>query len=626
MKTQIRTRIFILITLLTLLLAPLQSALAQSYSFYVPEMRMQVYVQPDASVRIIYDITFENTNYGHAIDIVDIGTPHEDYDISNMKASVDGVSLSTIRTSTYIDTGVEVHLGSQAISQGETGTFHFEFTMPDLVYQDVTDRDYASLQITPTWFDESSVQGTTNLQIAIHMPEGVEPEEIRYQEEPFSQKAIFEGRTVALWSWPATKLRGPHMVGVSFPKRGMDQVVTMTIFQLTRKWLEDNPTARFLVVLISLALFSILYFRFSGGTGCALFVPLFAGLVALDVIAPLFSLASIPLLLILIVVNERHLRKKRKSYLPPIAQTEGGGIKRGLTAPEAATLLEMPLSKVLTLIIFGLLAKGIVKQVKADPLEVEVADDFRTHKGMSPTARSAHYRRVAQEKGTVIHRYEIPFLTLLQTNPGKPVKDIDFGGAMNKLVKETAEKIKNFDLSDTQDYYRRVVARAWEKAGSLGEVEQREEFLDKYLPWVLMSDRHPTVLTTRRYTYWPIWMRTSRPSISTSGGKAVTRGGSSRPSVGGRTSLGDVGASFAGWAENTMGAMAGAILPGSLQVPDAAGGVVDLSGVDRVTGDIFEALAKASASGSGGSSGGGSSCACACAGCACACACAGGGR
>jgi hypothetical protein len=96
--------------------------------------------------------------------------------------------------------------------------------------------------------------------------------------------------------------------------------------------------------------------------------------------------------------------------------------------------------------------------------------------------------------------------------------------------------------------------------------------------------------------------------------------------VGGKTSFGDVGASFAGWAENTMGGMAAAILPGSLQMPKASGGVVDLSGVDRVTGDVFEALAEASKSSGGGGSSGGSSCACACAGCACACACAGGGR
>ena len=86
--------------------------------------------------------------------------------------------------------------------------------------------------------------------------------------------------------------------------------------------------------------------------------------------------------------------------------------------------------------------------------------------------------------------------------------------------------------------------------------------------------------------------------------------------------FGDVAGSFSGWAETTMGGMAAAILPGSMSIPAAKGGFLDLSGVDRVTSNVFEAIGKASSSGGG--SGGSSSCACA--GCACACACAGGGR
>jgi hypothetical protein len=69
-----------------------------------------------------------------------------------------------------------------------------------------------------------------------------------------------------------------------------------------------------------------------------------------------------------------------------------------------------------------------------------------------------------------------------------------------------------------------------------------------------------------------------------------------------------------------MGSLAAAISPSSL--PSMAGktGFLNLSGVDKATANVFEALASSS-SRSGGGGGG-----CACAGCACACACAGGGR
>ncbi len=604
-----------------LLLAGGSPIKAQSYSYEIPTLKMQVYVQPDASVHIVYDITFKNR--GSAIEIIDIGTPHDNYDIGNMRASINGVNLSDIRKSTYIDTGVEVHLGSQAIKNGKTGTLHFEFDMPDLVYQDTTNKEYASLQITPTWFDSSSISGSTDIWVAIHMLEGIEADEILYQKVPFIQKAFYQNRVAAIWNWPGGKATGAYLVGVSFPKRGMEHVVTMTLFQLVNKYLTDNPRVWLITGVITAGLLTLLFFRFTGGTGCALYAIIGAGVGALLWLVPFSILFVFPIILSLIAINETKLKRRKKTYLPPIAQVEGGGIKRGLTAPEAATLLEMPLNKVLTLTIFGLLAKGVLSQTQDDPLVVEVVEEFRA-KGQAalttPNKRYDFLKQAAQAKGIVIHRYEEPFLYLIESGKGKAVKDINFGPAITGLITRTAEKMKGFDLSDTQEYYQKIIARAWQQAQLIGEIPQREEFLDKYLPWVLMRDDYPTVLTTGGYHYSPAWIRPMHHAAG--GGKAVSSGGKS--GVGGRTTLGDVGASFAGWAQTTMGSMASAVMPGSVKVPGVSGGMVDLSGLDKVTGDIFEAMAKSSGSSGSGRSGGG--CACACAGCACACACAGGGR
>lgn len=54
-------------------------------------------------------------------------------------------------------------------------------------------------------------------------------------------------------------------------------------------------------------------------------------------------------------------KRRRSEYLPPKLGLEGSGIKRGLTAPLAALLLEQKLDRVFVLIIFGLLKKGILK-------------------------------------------------------------------------------------------------------------------------------------------------------------------------------------------------------------------------------------------------------------------------
>jgi len=594
-------------------------AYTQSTWFAVPELKMDVTVLPDASARIVYDITFDN--YGTDIDIVDIGLPHKDYDISTMSASINGVSLNDIRTSEYIDIGVEVHLRDQAIPSGETGTLHFEAIMPDMVYQDTTNRELASMQLTPTWFDSDVVKGQSTIGVAIHLPEGIKPDEMLYQQEPFTTKALYQGHAVAVWEWHEVPATQAYMVGISFPNRVMARVVKLTWIDLVKQWLDDNPTTKGLLITASLGLLTLLFFRFTGGTGCTVFVLLAGGMIVLFILSPILVLPALPILIALVIYNEIHLKHKPSKYLPPIVQTEGGGIKRGLTAPESAVLLELPLSKVLTLVIFGLLEKEILQIETQDPLTVSIREPFRTWgdpaNRRSSKKRSKARRTAAHKEGTVVHNYENYFLDVLERTPDKPVSKIDFTKAMERLIKATADKMKEFDLSDTQDYYRRVIDRALQQAQSIGEIEAREKYLDKYLPWVMMNRSYPTVLTHRGGAYWPIWAL----PVSGGGRPAQRATSSSGPARGGRTSFGDVAGSFSGWAETTMGGMAAAILPSAMNIPAAAGGFIDLSGVDRVTGDIFEAISKASSSGGGG---GGSSCACA--GCACACACAGGGR
>ncbi|MCB9136514.1 MAG: hypothetical protein H6636_13900 [Anaerolineales bacterium] len=597
-------------------------ASAQSYSFSVPELNMQVFVQADGNVRIVYDITFDNSSYGHTIDIVDIGMPTKDYDIANMSASVDGVAATGIYRSEYVNPGVEVHLGSKMIAAGSSGKLHFEFTMPSLIYQDVTKKDYASLQITPTWFGSEYINGTTNLNIAIHMLDGIQPDEVLYQNNnmPFTSKALYQNHVVAVWQFDNTRLDGPHEVGISFPTRGLNNFIKMNILTLPVFWFKNNENARVVAGIFSIILFSILFFRFTNGTGFALWALAGCGLIWSFVQSPGWHLCSFFPLIGLIIVNETALRTKKKKYMPAIAQVEGGGIKRGLTAAEAAAILEMPLNKVLSLVIFGLLKKGILTQLNANPLAVEVAPEFRAKNLTSMGKRQDFRRKAAQDKGTVLHTYEHKFLDAIEARPDRPVSKIDFTDAMKDFLTRTAVRVKGFDLSDTQDYYRKIVDRAWGEAQKIGEIEQKDQFLDKNMEWVLMHDDYPTVFTTPRHIYYPIWTR----PIYTGGGM-----GGAAPKVGGSKSsssgpgLGDVAGGFAGWAENTMAGLAGAILPGKISAPGTQG-VINLSGLDKATGDFFEALSKSS--GSGGSGGGGGSCACACAGCACACACAGGGR
>ncbi len=587
-------------------------SLAQDYYFAVPTLQLQVFIEADGTARLVYDITFENNPSGRAIDVVDIGLPTADYQLSNMTASLDDVPLSDIRPSEYVKPGVEVHLGSQWISPGDTGTLHFEATIPDLLFQDVTNRDYASFQITPTWFDSQFVSSLTDVQIAIHLPEGVSPEEMLYQNEAFGQRALYEDRAVALWEFPATWLTGPHPVGVSFPAAGIAGVQRMTVLDLAELWFVGQTTLRLVLGVLFLGVFTYVFVRLTGGTGWILWFAGAAGLVYLFIRWPLSLLMGfIPLLVVLYLV-ERWRKGRKLPYLPPIAQVEGGGIKRGLTAPEAAALLEMPLNKVLTLIIFGLLKKGVLRQTSAEPFQVETTEAFAAVEGAQDERWRAR-RAAAQKAGVTLQSYEQRFLEAIDAKPDAPLSKIDFVKAMDWFLANVSKRMKGFDLSDTQDYYRAIVRRAVAEAKAIPDIPQREAALDRDMEWILLDDAYGDVFNTPSYSYRPSWTR-----AGSGGGLSGGSSGGSAPSA---PSFSNVAAGFAGWTENTMGSLAAAISPSSLPSLAGKSGFVNLSGVDKVTGDVFQALASSS-----GKSGGGGGSSCACAGCACACACAGGGR
>jgi hypothetical protein len=404
----------------------------------------------------------------------------------------------------------------------------------------------------------------------------------------------------------------------------MTRVIQQSLLDITAKWLQDNPGVTITLGIIAFVLVAVGFFRFSGGTGLSVFALVSCGLIYGMWLAPLLVLMALPLSILFVVLVETRLKKRKKSYLPAIAQVEGGGIKRGLTAPEAAILLELPLNKVLLLIMFGLLDKRVIILEDDSPLTVKV-DDAYVVKGKTDSKKRHDRRASAQGEGVVLRSYEHSVIDVLQDNPGKHVHKQDFGEPMRALVKSVAAKMKGFDLSDTQDYYKKIISRAMDEAGRMGDVPEFEKFLDKTWPWVMMDDNYGPVFQRRGYTYHPTWIRpyvVSQAGSSAGPSMPSVGGSKSGPSYGGKTSFSDVAASFAGWTETQTGNLASAISPGGLDLGTA--GVVNLSGADKVTGDIFKALSSGSGGSSGGSSGGG--CACACAGCACACACAGGGR
>jgi hypothetical protein len=557
--------------LLLLLLATSAPALAQDYSFTVDETVVDVWINPDGSVSLEYWLTFTCDEYGHPIDVVDLGLPTDEYSLTAISASSKGRQIAYVEESEWVYYGVAIWLGDGTIFPGESGTVHVTVDrVGGMIYEDSDDPGYASTEFIPNYFEGGFVQGTTDMTVRMHLPAGVQPDEPRYhrspsgwpQTEPGSYHDA-DGLIVYEWYHPTADPGREYTFGASYPRTYVDEDVIQeppSVWELLATTIEDG--------------FSCL----AGSCPLVCVGGVFAGIVGLSIYG--------------------QSRRKMK-YLPPSMKVEGVGIKRGLTAVEAAILLETPLDKVLTMTLFGLLKKGAVTVLDDDPLRV---------KANTPVPKG-------------LRLYEESFLEAIKKS--NTLSEPRLRTMMVELVKSVNTKMKGFSRKETSAYYNDIVRRAWAQVEGAETPELRSKYIDEGLEWTMLDEDFGGRVDRTFGTgpvFVPPWYIYYRPWVpATTGrtaGAATSRAPSpSRPSTG-RVQLPS--------------------LPGSAFAANIVRGVQSTASniVRSVTGftggvtNVTNPPPKVSSSSRGLSGGGGSGCACACA-CACAgcaCACAGGGR
>ena len=287
-------------------------------------------------------------------------------------------------------------------------------------------------------------------------------------------------------------------------------------------------------------------------------------------------------------------KKRKMKYLPPKISIEGHGIKRGLTAVEAAILLEEPMDKVLTMVLFSVVKKGAASVTSKDPLKL----DFLEPVPEGLRAYEVDFLRAFKEEKPALRRNELQKL-------------------MVKLVKSVTTKIKGFSYKETVEYYKNITEKAWKHVEEANTPEVSMKNLDEAMEWTMLDkdyeDRSKRVFTGPVYV--PMWWGRYDPAFGSSGvgGGAAGKGFSSGKSSGGQSvSLPHLpGSDFAA-----------SVVTGIQGF--SAGVIGDLTKFTGGITDKTNPIPKSTYS--GGKSSGGSGCACACACASCACACAGGGR
>jgi hypothetical protein len=540
---------FFRLGVLLVFLAIFTLAPAAEYYFKVTDLKAELTVQKDSSVDIRYAITFCPEAGSLPIDIVDIGMPNEQYDKDSARAWIDGQELSLIKDSEFVQPGVEIHLGARQIMPGTTGRLEFQIRVRQMLFLDSDDSTYAALQFKSTWFDSKYVSGNTrHIEIQINLPAGTSQDLVKFHTfkraayRP-SESFFRDNRVSYIWRWFEQRATAPYAVGASFPKN--------------------------LVAALSAPA------KKSLGKTFFVMIAAFIGF--------LLSLAPFWIIIMIVIFAVRASRKRLKDYLPPRIGIESGGIKRGLTPAEAALLQELPLPRVLLLIIFGMLKKEmlVIKEIS----DKEFSFSFQKKEGLETLD------------------YEKEFIAAIDAD--KRLNKSLLRPLFTNMIKGLQTRMAGFSRRETNRYYQSIMNKAWDQVKNAPKEKLPEE-LAASLDWLALDSEYENKLSPYtgdelflpgRSFYWYHHF----PQRAAESAGAATKGKSYGQTVSGSASR------FVQSMEVFSAALVG----------DA---VAFTAAITRVTNPP----PVSSSSGSG--SHGGSSCACACACAGCACACAGGGR
>lgn len=575
-------RILIFLSLV-LLLVPMGAVQAQDYRFSLNIYEVETYLEADGTLTLYYYMEFQNDPGGHAIDYVDLGLPTTQYKLSNITAEINGNKMPEVNDSAYVQ-GAELALGKYAIKPGETGVvtawvYGVEGVLSEYDREDRS--DYANFLFTPNFFGAQYDRSkNTQYRMTIILPPAVGADEgVWYQPKTWPGSSepeatlTTDGRVNYSWYTTNADVHSQYTFGAAFPASAIpsDALVSKPSVQ------EGGDSS-----------------GFSGFPFASILRTLKCGLIPILFVA---------IAIITTIKGQKRAEKRKLQYLPPRISVEGKGIKRGLTAVEAGILLEEPLDKILTMILFGLLKKEQITVLNRDPLKIEVTD----------TAAKALYP------------YEEAFLEVFK-NLNIEKRRSGIKSLMVDLVKSVADKMKGFSARETKEYYQDIIRRAWQAVENAQTPEIKSAQYDHTLEWTML-DGEFNDRTQRTFTghpvfvphWWPRYDPGYRPVMSSSGSGMPKPSVSSSGSGGSRPSMSlpslpgaDFAASMVAGASN----MAASVI----------GNVTNFT--SSVTNRTNPIPVSTTHSGGGGfrGSGGGHSCACACACAGCACACAGGGR
>jgi len=387
-------------------------------AYYIEKQWVEIWINKDGgTIDLQYNLTLVS-DYGD-FSWITIGQPNRYFTIGRCTNEY-GQNLSYKQ---IVDdwTGVNVTLKSK-ITTGQAATIILLTRVDRMVWEDEWNPGNVGT-VFATWWKDTYLE---DLKITVVLPGNVSKTEIRCSPNWNNTDVDEDGNRWVYWEKSYLAPNERFQIGVSFPKQ------YVTFWYSKSAWDKIGEAAKPLV-------------------------------------GPIFAFSMIAIFAVMVIKG-----RKKFPYTEPKLSMEVLGVRKGFTAVEAATLLDVDPKKVLTMILFGLLRKNAVEVIETEP-----------------------YLRLKILSTSNLHNYEIGFIdavikrstvpagdNLVRTLSSRKLSDL-----INKLRAEVDEKVKYYCRADTINYYREVVRKAWAQVAAAETPEVKGAQFNENLEWLVVDSR-----------------------------------------------------------------------------------------------------------------------------------------
>ena len=184
---------------------------------------------------------------------------------------------------------------------------------------------------------------------------------------------------------------------------------------------------------------------------------------------------------------------RKRPYLLPKISIETLGIRHGLTAVEASYLIDVKPTEIVTEILYSLLQKRAIWVESTTPsLKLKIMQPFRNKTGTPETP---------------LRYYEIDFLNAIEEDG--TLDEEKLAQTVVFLRDTVEEKLRGYCRRDTIDYYRKIVAKAWEQVEQAGTPDLASKAYDEQLLWLFLDpnyqSRTQTAFRDKAFEPSPFW-------------------------------------------------------------------------------------------------------------------------